>query len=243
MAIETDQAIVLRLSDYSESSQIATLFTASHGLVRLMAKGAKRGAKQRPAVGLDLLELGDAAFALARGEAGLGTLTEWKQLDAFLGLRRALEPLNAAIYIAEITPAVTVEHDPSPALFEALRAALTTLAASDPQTDAFEALVRYQAAALRMLGQTPNLRECVVCGRARPTGKPASFSSAAGGLLCSTCAPRQPERLRLSARFLDAGREAPPREWFSLLDYHLSHIAGRPFRASRPFAASGPPRD
>lgn len=231
MPIITDEAIVLRLTDYSESSQIATLLTARYGLTRLIAKGARRGNKQRPPVGLDLLELGDAGFSQARGEAGLGALTEWQQLDAFLELRHANETLYAALYAAELTPAITVEHDPAPLLFDALRNLFRALNGQH-ETNVFQRVTQFQAAALRSLGQAPNLRECVECGRARPRGRPAFFSALAGGLLCSNCAPRHAERLRLRGQFLDAAGDAPAHEWFQLLDYHLRHIAGRAFASS-----------
>ena len=40
MAIEKDNGFVLRLTEFSETSQIVTLFTERSGQVRLIAKGA-----------------------------------------------------------------------------------------------------------------------------------------------------------------------------------------------------------
>ena len=58
MAIFTDNAVCLRKLDYSETSQVLTLFTAGHGLVRVIAKGQKRSTKTKVGVGVDLLEWG-----------------------------------------------------------------------------------------------------------------------------------------------------------------------------------------
>ena len=50
----TDQAIVIRRWDFSETSQTVSLFTRDHGIVRGLAKGAKRE-KGDFSGGLDLL--------------------------------------------------------------------------------------------------------------------------------------------------------------------------------------------
>ena len=191
MPARTDQAVVLRLSDYSESSQIVTLFTAAHGLVRLIAKGSRRGTRKRFATGLDLLEFGEVSYIPARGEAGLGTLTEWVQRDAFIGLRRQLLRQYAGLYAAELVGTLTEQHDPHPDLLEALLELLRQLAGtpSDPRpsppdpTDPVAAIVRFQSALLKAIGYAPILHRCVDCARPRVRGTPAYFSSTAGGLI------------------------------------------------------------
>jgi DNA repair protein RecO (recombination protein O) len=241
MPVRTDQAIVLRLSDYSETSQIVSLFTARSGLVRLIAKGSRRGTRQRFAAGLDLLEYGEVSYAPPRGDAGLGTLTEWVQRDAFGGLRGELLPQYAALYAVELVGVATEEYDRHPGLFEALLQLLSELAqgtrdAERPADEAARrvaALVRFQAALLKAIGYLPELERCVSCGRPRARGRPAYFSSNAGGLVCRDCEMHFAEKRRVSAGLLDA--LAGPRgdmEWFALFDYHLTHVVGRPFKTA-----------
>lgn len=233
MPTQTDDAVVLRLSDYSETSQIVTLFTHRAGLVRLIAKGVRRATKSKPAVGLDLLELGEAEFVPARGDAGLGTLAEWRQVDSFLAMRADLPRLLSGLYAAEITAATMQEHDPHSELFEALAAhlrELTTPATVAPESAPIASTVRFQAALLKSIGYAPVLRECVSCGKKRTPGDPAWFSSHAGGLLCRNCESRHAEKYPIDPVLLDGPRgTTPPRQWFALLDYHLSHVAGRAF--------------
>ncbi len=122
MALISDRAIVLRRLDYSETSQILTLFTREHGQVRIIAKGIKRSTRSRFAVGIDLLELGHVVWsARADRPQNLAILTEWKQVNAFVGLRERLERLHAAQYAAEITTELTSDQDPHPTLFEHLQ--------------------------------------------------------------------------------------------------------------------------
>ncbi len=122
MALISDRAIVLRRLDYSETSQILVLFTREHGQVRAIAKGIKRSTRSRFAVGIDLLDVGQVVgSARADRPQNLAILTEWKQVDAFVGLRERLERLHTAQYAAEITAELTTDQDPHPALFDHLQ--------------------------------------------------------------------------------------------------------------------------
>ena len=128
MALISDRAIVLRRLDYSETSQILALFTREHGQVRVIAKGIKRSTRLRFAVGIDLLELGHVVWsARVDRPQNLAILTEWKQVDAFVGLRERLERLYAAQYAAEITAELTTDQDPHATLFDHLQLFLEKL--------------------------------------------------------------------------------------------------------------------
>ncbi|MGD8452345.1 MAG: DNA repair protein RecO [Phycisphaerae bacterium] len=240
MPVQSDQAVVLRLTEYSETSQIATLFSARHGLLRLIAKGARRSTAKRFAAGLDVLELGEVSFVPARGDAQLGTLTEWVQRDAFLGLRRAAERLYGGLYAAELVAGLTEQDDPHPELFAALCEALAGLAG---EGESARVLAVFQSDLLAALGYAPNFEHCVGCRRHRRPGAPAYFSSTAGGLLCRDCEMHYTEKRRLPAGMADGTpRTGDALAWFSLQDYHLTHLAGRPFRSAAQLTAALQPR-
>jgi DNA repair protein RecO (recombination protein O) len=232
MPARNDQAIVLRLSDYSETSQIVTLFGAAEGLLRVIAKGARRSTKQRFATGMDLLEYGEIAFVPARGDSQLGTLTEWVQRDTFTGLRSDLVRLYGGLYAAELVGALTEEADPHPELFDVLLALLRALA--NPEGPAPTRLMpRFQFALLRTIGYAPELTACVMCRRAIPASAPAFFSPTAGGLLCRDCEKHHPERRSVPPRV--AGERPGARDpvaWFDLFDYYTTHLAGRRFKTA-----------
>lgn len=235
MSIASDHALVIRLTEYSETSQIVTLFSRAHGQVRLIGKGLRRGTRKRPAVGLDLLEAGEVAFAPAREHAGLGVLTEWLQSESFSGLRRSLPRLYGGLYLAELLATLTVEADPNPALFDHALATLGALAGDAPAADT---LVAFQRAMLEDIGFQPNLEGCVICGKPRPAGRAASFSPQAGGLLCVACAPRYSDRMRVSAAMLDQPLAAQARDWLALFHHHLRHLAGREIRTGLVLSAA-----
>lgn len=245
MSTQADTAIVLRLSDYSESSQIVTLFTRDAGLVRLIAKGVRRSTAKRIAVGLDLLELGDLLFSLPRRGAGLGTLAEWRQQAAFHELRGALATLYSGLYAAEVVTFLSEEVDPHPAVYSALLELLTDLGplASAAAAQVARRVVAFQSLFASEIGFAPNLDSCISCGRPRPIGAAAYFSAAAGGLLCRGCQAGQSEKqlvrgavldaMSPSAKRRDGEAAAAPVAW-AVWNFFLQHTAGRAFETAVP---------
>jgi hypothetical protein len=72
------------------------------------------------------------------------------------------------------------------------------------------------------------------------------FSAGAGGLLCRDCEANFVEKRRVRSG-LPSGFAAKPvavpsagdaAEWFALLDYHLTYVAGREFRTAAAVAAA-----
>jgi len=133
----TDDGICLRVTDFSETSQIVGMFTRRHGLVPLIAKGAKRASKKNVMSGpLDLLTSGEVVFvpprtraaAVARGGA-IGDAAAWELADHRRALRGNLAGLNAAMMCAEITTHLVHPLDPHEELFGELEAALALLGA------------------------------------------------------------------------------------------------------------------
>ena len=231
MAPIKDQAVVLGRLDYSETSQVVTVFTRAQGAHRLLAKGVKRGTKKRFAPGIDLLERGAVVFLPStRAEGGLGTLIEWRQEDAYLALRSRLRAWYAAQYGAQITLAMTEQADPHPELFDALVALLTGLCGPG---SALGQVVQYQRALLRSAGLWPDLTRCVVCDRPAPPERSAYCSIRQGGLVCRSCRPNCPDARLLDSATLEALRngnyDAPQMTTvLKLLDDTIVESIGRP---------------
>lgn len=234
MPTETDVAIVIRLSDFSETSQVVTLFSHQTGLLRLMAKGVRRSTREKFAVGLDLLEQGEISYSKARGDAGLGMLAEWVQREMHLGLRRSRAALDAGLYAAELVANLTQEYDPHSQVYVGLSALLGDLALEPAAAQVLPRVIRFQALLLREIGYAPKLRACVQCRTVGRRGTAAGFSSAAGGLLCAACRTSARESAPMPDSIL--GGETitdAPQDWFGLLDYHLSHVRGAAFQTGR----------
>src|SRR5437870_1480523 len=130
MALQSDACICLRKVEYSETSQILTLLSRTHGIFRAIAKGAHRKTRagaSRFGGGVDLLDLGQGVFTHDPARE-LATLTEWQLTEGHLALRGNLRALYLGQYAAELVFSMLEEHDPHPEIFDRLQHALEELA-------------------------------------------------------------------------------------------------------------------
>src|SRR5579885_879781 len=130
MSSEKATALVLRTTDWSESSRIATLWTREFGKVRALAKGGRR-LKAHFENALDLLTLCRIVF-LRKSSDSLDLLTEAQVIQRFPRLRTDLTALYAAYYVAELLAEGTRDYDPHPLLFDEALDALQTLGGVPP---------------------------------------------------------------------------------------------------------------
>lgn len=196
MPLVHDAGICLRKHEYSESSQILTLFTCEHGLVRAIAKGAHRRTKAGASKfdgGIDYLDLGRAVF-IHDSNRELSTLTEWHLVDGHLALRQNLRAIYLALYAAELVSLLIEEHDPHPDLFDALEQLLQDL----PSPRIEELFLAFELNLLLQTGYLPELDTCAICGQF--TDHPAAFSPGQGAILCTHC--QTPDAIAIDPRLL-----------------------------------------
>src|SRR4051794_34561079 len=199
MALVSDRCICLRKFEYSETSQILTLLSRDHGLLRVIAKGAHRKNKAGASKfggGIDLLDTGNAVFTHAP-ERELATLCEWQLLDGHLELRKNLRSVYAGLFCAELLTMLFEEHDPHPDLFDRLDQTLADLATAKVE----ETLLTFELDLLRESGYLPELEACVSCGAALNDTR-LFFSPARGGVICRNCESIAPDRLEIDPRLL-----------------------------------------
>ncbi len=196
MAIVGDRCICIRKTEYSETSQILTLFGREHGLFRAIAKGAHRRTKagaSRFDGGADLLDIGDAMTVLDVAR-DLNTLTEWKLRDGHLPLRTNLRGMYLGLYAAELIWSFLEEHDPHPELFDRLEAVLSEVATNRAE----EAFLAFEMDLLQQTGHLPRLGRCTECD----AREGEYFSPTRGGVICRNCEAAVPDRVSIDARLL-----------------------------------------
>src|SRR5438552_1839155 len=167
MASEKATALVLRTTDWSETSRIATLWTREFGKVRVLAKGGRR-LKSNFESALDLLTVCSIVL-LRKSSGGLDLLTEARVVKRFPQLRTDLAALYAGYYVAELLSDWTEEYDPHPILFDAARDTLRDLGAAGPQAGL--RLAAFELTLLHELGYGLALDRCAACGQ-EPGGRP-----------------------------------------------------------------------
>src|SRR6266850_7936061 len=147
MPAEKAQALVLRTTDWSESSRIATLWTREFGKVRVLAKGGRR-LKSNFETALDLLTVCSIVF-LRKSSGSLDLLTEAQVLQRFPRLRADLPALYAGYYLAELLADWTEDYDPHPVLFDEALSTLHDLGSTEVPTG--PRLARFELVLLREL--------------------------------------------------------------------------------------------
>jgi len=233
-----DRAVCIRASDYSETSQVVTLFARQSGKVRAIAKGSKR-ARSAFDGPIEVLSLGDVMFSGIRTDA-LATLTEFQSQPARGGLRRHLFALHSALFAAELLDSLTDEVDPHPGLFDHFAQFVQGM--DDPEIvgdrrDAMIRLILFQLALLGEIGLQPVLKACANCKRPLTAQWGESyFSSAANGLICRDCEMSFPDKVRVdikAANVLADLRQIAQADEETLdgierlLIHHFTHILGR----------------
>ena len=241
-----EQAICIRTTDYSETSQVLRFLTRGGGIVSVLAKGSKRP-KSKSGGALDLLSEGQMVFSHPASGA-MGTLFEFTETVSHLPLRADAGRLDTALYMIELTGLLLGEGDPHPEAFDLLHNALVRLGDADAPLGAV--LAYFQWRMLRHAGLLGQLNRCVECDVSLGAGgreQDSYFSSARGGLLCASCGCSADEKTSVSAAAISGlaglqiargrgGIRLSPPEVLGvnrLLSYHASYQLGKPLRMTR----------
>jgi DNA repair protein RecO (recombination protein O) len=238
MSSEKALGLVIKTSDWSESSRIATFFTREFGKVRVLAKGGRR-LKSNFEVALDLLGVCSIVL-LRKASGGLELLTEARIEERFPALRTELSAMYAGYYIAELLEIGTQESDPHPTLFER---ALETLRSLNKHPDENATrMIQFELEWLREIGYTPQLQECVTCSERtmiEDDRQRLAFSAIAGGVICEKCQKDQRDKRALThaawkwlcelnqTQKVKNLPDAQRIELRQLMGYFVSHVLGR----------------
>jgi DNA repair protein RecO (recombination protein O) len=197
-----DRAVCIRTVDYSETSQILTLFGRSSGKIRAIAKGSKR-AKSAFEGPIEVLSFGQILYSPGY-EGKLATLTEFQQEPVRGAIRGNLFALNSGLFAAELVDLLTDEYDPHPDLFDHFIGFLQDIEEGRLETARRDILIRlilFQLVLLYEAGLRPILGSCANCKRPFDFDwRETYFSHAANGLVCRDCEMNFPDRILLSSR-------------------------------------------
>jgi DNA repair protein RecO (recombination protein O) len=248
-----DTAICIRATDYSETSQIVTLFTRRTGKINAIAKGSKRpkSAFDGP---LEVLSCGEIVFSDTNRER-LATLTEFQQhaptlcfakrssgvQPGFADLANNLFALNCCLFGTELVNGLTHDYDPHPELFDSFIQFLQDTNEKQGQK-ALSFLILFQLTLLREIGLMPILNACANCKtsfeiRKSKIENPVYFSSLANGLICKDCEASFPDKIKLTknaadclanAKLITDAQEKTLNEIEKLLVHHFTEILHHP---------------
>jgi DNA repair protein RecO (recombination protein O) len=193
MPLVATDAIVLHVFDYLETSRILRLATRELGVLSVLARGARRSSG-RFGSALDLFAEGVAQLDVRPGR-DMQTLTGFDVVRSRPELASDMARFTAAAAVSECVQRVVTE-DHAPVAYEITQrvlTGLTTAAGADVVSTTLRGLWQLVAE----LGFAPNLADCAVCHTEVDMHGSASFSHAAGGVLCASCASRAAGARRL----------------------------------------------
>ncbi|HEY9787265.1 MAG TPA: DNA repair protein RecO [Candidatus Obscuribacterales bacterium] len=165
-----------------ESDKVLTLFSAERGLIRAVAKGARKPGS-KIAGRADLLSVNRVLIATGRS---LDIITQAETVESFPKLRTDLTRLSYCLYYAELTAVfgqgLSEESDAYYAfLIDSLRKQ------AEAKADASALCLEFEMSLLALLGYKPELTVCVLCRSPLSDYSLAGFHNDLGGIVCEKC--------------------------------------------------------
>jgi DNA repair protein RecO (recombination protein O) len=207
MPLRETESIVLKSYNLAEADRIVVFFTREFGMIRGVAKGARRtkskfGSALEPfsEVHLEYFEKDDRELV---------SIQQADLIRSSFDIASDLERLGTYTYIAELLTTFAPPHDPNETLYRMVRACL---GADISSTEAAEAVRLYvEIWVLRLGGLLPDWSRCVTCKRSFSDSESAKLG-AGFELHCGDC-DRTRAGVMISpvhrAVFFDAQKLAP----------------------------------
>jgi DNA repair protein RecO (recombination protein O) len=194
MGLETCEGIVIRTYPLGDTSRIVVTYTREHGLLRFVAKGARKTPSR---FGFALEPLSRSRFvAYVKPGRDLHLLSQAEAVAPLGSQLGDLERLAHAQAALELVDRLVWGEEPHPELYDLLSAALEAVSRV-PLAALPAVLVAFELQTASLLGYRPRLDACAQCGEALSPRR--LFSPARGGMLCDRCAAGEPGVVTLSA--------------------------------------------
>jgi len=181
--IAKTEAVVLRVSPFSNTSHVVTWLTPAYGKVTTIVKGACRPRSQF----LGQYDLGYTCELLfyTRERNGMHVIKECSPLERRETLRANWKASFCLSYICHLTSIVSVAGLHHAELYEALRCVLEFLDARSVALS--DGILWFELKLADIAGIAPRLSHCVICNKSPGGVRNFFFSAARGGLVCVSC--------------------------------------------------------
>lgn len=176
------EAVIMRTREYGESDLLVTFFTPHLGLLKGVAKGARRS-RRRFVNALDICSLVKLEYGLKK-EGALYFLHSGKLIDGFPALRSNYATLSKASYMIELTEVLFPPGVAEQRMFELLKGIFQLLDKGE-RTTILPMIFEMKALALGGFGI--HFEKCCKCGRTYAFEGNALFIPEKGGIACLKC--------------------------------------------------------
>lgn len=185
MGLIHTEALVLRTYKLAEADKIVLFLTKDAGVVRGVAKGARR-LKNRFGASLEPFTEVSVTYFEKEGRE-LVSVSQTEIQRSHFALAGSSETVAALEYLSELALEFAPPHEPNERLFRMVRACLNALS---EEPERLHSLVRYyEVWVLRLAGFLPDPRSCAACGVRLPGGtqRESIYIGPEGALRCAQC--------------------------------------------------------
>lgn len=194
MALIRTEGIVLKTHALGNTSRIVVAYTREHGLLRMVAKGAR---KMPNRFGFALEPLSRSRFLVYhKPDRDLQLVSQAETLAPTGSQLNDITRLAHGQAALEVVDRLVWGEEPHPELYDLLvRTVESTVTA--PPGALTAVIIAFELQVSTLLGYQPRLDNCASCGGS--VSQQRIFSAARGGLLCDACARVEAGGIRLSA--------------------------------------------
>lgn len=175
--IECVEGIILKETNYSESSKILNVLTKEYGLLGIVSRGCRNMKSKLRSSSRKLIY---AKFNIYYKKDGLSTLISADIINSYKNIISNLDKISYATYIIDLTYQVIRQSDKKE-IFDILRGSLEKI---DEGLDEAVITSIVELKYLHYLGVMPNIDECSICGNKTNI---ITLSGKTGGLICNNC--------------------------------------------------------
>lgn len=176
--MEETEGIVLRTFDVRETSKLAVFYTRDFGVLKGLAKGAR---KKQKYFGSSLQPFSHDYISFYKSRnSEVHLIGKCEQKNFYIGIRESILKSSFAIYWMEIVQELIEDKDEP--LFDFLLASLAYLEKESNLPNLL--LPFFELNLLRLAGYGPVLTNCVNCKKGAESYK---FSPILGGIICPDC--------------------------------------------------------
>ncbi|HEY2956084.1 MAG TPA: DNA repair protein RecO [Candidatus Eisenbacteria bacterium] len=183
MALVQSEGIVLKTHALGDTSRIAVVYTRERGMVKLVAKGARK-TPSRFGYALEPLTRGRYVYYW-KPDRDLHLLSQADTIAPTGSRLTELTRLAHAEAAIELIDRLVWGEEPHAELFDLLAVTLEAVTAA-PAEGLAALTIAFELQVASLLGYRPRLDACARCGGALSPRR--LFSPAIGGLLCDRCA-------------------------------------------------------
>jgi DNA repair protein RecO (recombination protein O) len=182
MPLVETEGVILRSYGLSEADKIVVLFTREEGLLRGVAKGARR-LKSRFGSSLEPFTVVQIEF-YRKEERELVSFQRMDVVKSYFDMASDPDFLQKFAYLAEVLIAFTPPHDVDETLYRMVTTCLQS--ASENRSELESIALYFELWLLRLSGYLPDWNKCDVCGRTLDNSESVNLQMNFH-LLCRAC--------------------------------------------------------